>query len=705
MKKTLSILGLSALGIAGVASLGSCSKEDSTESLDISINYTNGDEHYGVTYQGATSTDALDGTTLTKNTILPTWKAFGEAVNLKIRDAADYTKTYDKEWEEYTTSGFVKGKNQIDLMMCDGKKSADAANAGKLYSISQALKDGKLPNYKKWLEKNDPSGSMMKSMASTDGQVYYTPYFDGLNNIECMFMMNREMVEKLLDNDGDYDTTAAKTSNFKAQVAAMNNAKVTISKNGKKETIEVTIPAEKNIITQQNNLDTRNGQTYTQTLKAYLNEIYATQLTNGTFSKLSDIFCSESACYNADELIALLRCVQYNPKYLTGTDEIYAFAPRAAAGNRQRQIAALMQIWGVRGMNSENGKFYYDNNGKLVDGRTQQATYDAFDNLHELYNEGLFPEKYYKGYNNDTASDTYRKQLLKAGKLFMAYDYSASTMVFNADATSGSKTTSFEAILPPVVQWNDGDNTTDYFHYTEDNRALKSGGWAIPASSDNIDGALKLMDYMFTDEGADLQDYGPNTTVYRKAVVEYDATTKARKAGNGTIDIGGQNVVAISNSILNNASFKSGWNNFYRKMIGSTQGIGHQRSDGLDYQANLSQHGKDSLVKLNACVQNGSFVLATTSAAAGFKASVPTNITIASADSTAIKACTENTNLEGFWKENKNDTTGYSFLIVEGWSGTNTKAKTGVETKQAFLDTFAKIDSIYLAAYNKALGK
>lgn len=36
-----------------------------------------------------------------------------------------------------------------------------------------------------------------------------------------------------------------------------------------------------------------------------------------------------------------------------------------------------MQIWGVRGMNSENGKFYYDNNGKLVDGRTQQATYDA----------------------------------------------------------------------------------------------------------------------------------------------------------------------------------------------------------------------------------------------------------------------------------------------------------------------------------------
>lgn len=66
MKKTLSILGLSALGIAGVASLGSCSKEDSTESLDISINYTNGDEHYGVTYQGATSTDALDGTTLTK---------------------------------------------------------------------------------------------------------------------------------------------------------------------------------------------------------------------------------------------------------------------------------------------------------------------------------------------------------------------------------------------------------------------------------------------------------------------------------------------------------------------------------------------------------------------------------------------------------------------------------------------------------------
>ena len=703
MKKTLSILGLSALGIAGVASLGSCkSKSDSGNNLDVSINYTNGEEHYGVTYQSATSVEALDGSTLTKGTLLPAWNEFGSKLGLTIRDAADYTKKYDAEWEEYTKSEFVYNGQKIDLMMCDGTKSVIPANSGQLYSITKALNEGKLPNFKKWLAKNDPTGSMFKSMESTDGEVYYTPYFDGLNNIEQMFMMNREMVEKLLDAEAPtYDKTAAKTSNFVAQVKPMNNADVIISKNGQKTSIKVTISAEKNIITQQNALTTKNGQTYTEALKAYLNEVYKTQLEDGTFDKLSDIFCSESACYNADELIALLRCVQNNPQYLTGTDTIYAFAPRAIAANRQRQVACLMQIWGVRGMDSENVKLYYDNNGKLLDGRTQKATYDAFDNLHELYLEGLFPQDYHD--NTDTSSDSYRKNGMKNGQLFMAYDYSASTMVYNKDVTSDSKTTSFEAVLPPVVQWDDGDSTTDYFHYTESNRALKKGGWAIPKTSDNIDGALKLMDYMFCDEGADLQDYGPNTTVYRKAITEYDANGN-RKAGAGTIDIGGQNVVAISDKILENASFKSGWNNFYRKMVGSTHGIGHQRSDGLDYQSNLSQHGKVSLQKLNLCVQNGSFVLATTSAAAGFKASVPTSISITSSDSDAIKKLTENTNLDAFWNESGNKTCGYTYLIIGGWSNSNVQSILGgITSKTDLLATFANIDSIYLSAYNKAL--
>lgn len=711
--KLLKVLASGAM-IAALATVASCKKDDEkkkdTTNVHVSINYMDGDTHYGITYQGSTATKDMSDATLTKGTMLPTWKAFAENLGLSLVDSANYTKSYGDEWDQYNKEGFIDTNgNQIDLMMCDGKASATAANAGKLMSITKLLDEGKLPNFKKWLETNDATGSIMGSMKSTDGEVYYTPYFDGLNNVEKMLQMNVEMVEKLLDEETPtFDTTNAKTSNFKAQVPAWDEEVIPVTAaDGKTATtIKVTIPANKNIITQQNAIDTKNGATYTQALRDYIDEVYADYLGEGKlYSKRSEIFTSVSACYNADELVALFRCVQNNPRYLTGGDTIYAFAPRAAAANRQISVLALASMWGVRGLVGEKGQLYFGNDGKLVDGRTQKNTYDAIDNLHELYTEGMFPDKYYAGLNGDTANDTYRKTLLTNGTLFSVYDFNNSTN-FNSDVTSGSKTNKLEAVLPAVAKWDDGNDSTGYFHYTEDNRSLKTGGWAIMADTDNLDDACKLMDYIWTDEGADIQDYGPNTTAYRKAVTTYDANGK-RVAGAGTMDINGSPVVVWSDKITSNASFKSGFANFMRNIVGSTHGIGHRRSDGIDYQTTPSAYGKSGSAKLSTCIANGTMILAT-STGTGFKASVPTNYSINTVMNGQITASINNTEMEAFWKQNKNDPTGFSYAICLGWESTEVKGLlTTSKNKETFLSetNFAAIDAVYLVAYNNAIGK
>lgn len=714
MKKTLKVLAAGAL-VASLATVASCGgKKDKTTSeeqsgkstVHVSVNYLDGSTHYGITYQGATATTDVAGNNLTKGTMLPTWKVFGEKLNLNLVDSADYTKKYDKEWETYTSEGFKDSKgNKIDIMMCDGSKSAIAANQGKLVSIDSLLEQGKLPNFKKWLEKNDAAGTLMSSMKSTDGKVYYTPYFDGLNNIENMLQMNVNMVKALLDEESPvFDTKAASVSGFTAQVPAMENEVIPVTgTDDKATTITVNIPAEKNIITQQNALGTKNGKTYTEALRNYIDEIYGDNIGAGKlYASRSEIFTSKSACYNADELVALFRCVQNNPKLLTGGDEIYAFAPRAAAANRQISVLALAAMWGVRGIKGEKGNFYYGSDGKLVDGRTQANTYKAIDNLAQLYQEGIFPTQYYKGLNGDTNKDTYRQTLLTAGKLFSVYDFNNSTN-FNQDVVPDSKTVNLEAVLPAVAKWDDGDNSTGYFHYSEDNRSLKSGGWSIMADSDNIDGAAKLMDYIWTDEGADIQDFGPNTTDYRKAVTAYDANGN-RVAGEGTMNINGAPVPVYSEKISTNADFIKGFATFMRNVVGSTHGIGHRRSDGVDYQTTPSIYGKSGAAKLSTCIGNGTFILATTSAPAGFKASVPTNFSIPTTSQTLIDASQANKNMTAFWNQSGNDPCGFSKVICDGW--TSVKDTIGGSKADFISDAnFAAIDAVYLKAYNKAIGK
>ncbi len=724
MKKKISLVALSAVALAGGASLASCGNtvtSNGWSDLDIAINYTSGQKVSGVSYQMATST-TLDyaNLSLTKDTTLPTWKAIGDALNLNIRDGAIYTKSLADDWNQYDTSGYKSnGGNLIDLVMGNKTVYQDAVNLQHLIAVSDHL--DKMPNFKAWTQSHS---AIWNSMKFSDGKVYYTPYFDGLDTQECMPLMNIEMTAKLLDELTSFDTDKTLTTKYSKTVdeAATAVETVKVYDAASSSTKEVEIKFAANAVELQNAETTLNGQTAVAALKQALLANYGHLVSvqaggtatgsNVLFNKLSEIFTSQGACYTVDDLVALWRAVYLNSTKLAGEGKtVIPFAPRTAQNNRTRQLTNILQFWGVRGVSGENGLLYFDGNGDLKDARTQASTYTALGYVHQLYEEGLFTKDFIKDpENKEMGSSEFRKKNMTEGTAFMFYDYNTTTAAYNKDQAADSKyKVNIEAILPPFVKWNVGENCTykgenlnNYFHFSEDNRALKDGGWAIPTTTDNLDGALACMDYLFSREGADLQDYGP------EAYKDDNGKTRTGVFRQGLTTVNGNEVVVkISDNVLNaikNSAY--GWNDYYRLFIGSTQGIGHVRSAGLDIQCNVSPKSIEALNKVGAVTAAGAYILAQSSVDAGtsrFFLSVPTSAPLTNAESQAIKDNNDVKAVADFWNYGQSKTVwiGARF-IIGGWDEQN--VKTAVTDYATLSGKFAACDNIYLRAWNRAIG-
>ena len=735
--KFLKVLAATAL-VASLATVASCNDDEKTgggsssttttsqtptfqytkgqgngSTIQLSVHYTASSYHFTPSYQGSAQVQGIGGETLVKGTVLPSWQALGNNLNYKIEDKTDVTKKDLKnEIDGYNKNGY----GDLDLIMIDSSDQANAAkNAGKFKDIGALLDEGKLPNFKHWLDNNGGTeGSLWNSMKASDGKVYQLPYFDGLDFIEKVWLMNQGYIEKLLDGELpstlDSETIpASKLSSFKAHVPFMTNEKVKVSLNGKIDQVVVNFTEAQNIINQQNNLSTKSGASYVKALRDYIDTVYGDYIgANKLYKNRSEIFTSEAACYNADELIALMRCVINNPKFLTDGKQstVYAFAPRTGEGNRVKQLIEFTNIWGAKGVSAEKGYFYFDGKGKLQDARTKDYMYDNLDSLHELYKEGFFPGNFYTG-NGGTVKSEWRSAYVKTGQLFSVYDYNSTSSAFNQDFLGADKSASdIIPMLPPVVKWDDPENSgeNNYFHYSEDNRSLKNGGWSILSSTDNLQGACDLADYLWMPEGADIQDYGPNNTSYRKAVTTYDKYGN-REAGDGTISVKGQDVVEWSDKVINSEigtdSFKGSWNNYARKYIGCSHGVGHQRSDGVDYQVTFSAKAKAGLAKISNAIVAGSMRIAL-STGDGFFKSVPTNFALSTTDLTNIQNCSENTVLNNFWLSDSsvNGREVYAYWICDGQSSPNVTAV--ITSLDTIKKTFEKVDSVFLYAYRSA---
>ena len=640
---------LSATAAVAAVSLASCNGGSSnkrvkdTKNLDISINY-NGAQ--GVSMREDSYTNPVDGLNYTKGKILPLWSRLGELTGYGIKDACSYsTGTINTDFDNIQTDKYASqtsSKRTIDLLYANTSKINPAGAAGQAVNLLDHLDE--MPNFKAFL--NDAENQGIKETITYDGGIYYTPYYDGMNYIEKMISVNHAWVQTLLDaNDTtDFDQTtngtgAAKNVLQEAKYQpfmddnynypdAETEVVVSTSKETNK-TKKIVIKQTTNIIKQQNELlaTGATGAQLAQQLIDYLNAAFDGQVGAGkTYEKLSDIFLSEQAAYNADELIALMRVVKANPGKLTGdaTSEIEVFCPRGATNNRCDNIQDFMGIWGVQGTTGEKDMLYFDADGKLRDAGSTQATYDALDYLQQIYDEGLIINDFSNTSDTVSGGTYYLNRYFShtdknPGNGFMVYDYNASTSACNLRDSAGigtlaSKLTNnqtstryFAPIITPLSYWTTKTSDNDYakgikdnranqtlMRYTEDNRGLKSTSWMIPSNSDNITGALAMMDIMFSEKGAWLNNFGPES--YWE-----EANPTTTYAGKKTPKLSANALKIDANSA----------NDFWSDMrgyVGATHGIGNVRPASLNYQV-TNADGKQGIENMDNAISTGAVTL------------------------------------------------------------------------------------------------
>lgn len=674
MKKKLILTSLLA-GVAAISLTGCDGGSDNPASdtyVDAIVLYQS---NSGMTWRGSNATTLLDGQTYRQGDMLPMWKELEKKFNVTFRDQGDYSQNSTRNAvDKYMNDGYkgVTGEN-VELVMTTNSQTRQMANEGKLLPLDEHL--DKMPNFKEYLETHP---SVAAQLYQADGHIYATPYFDGADSLEKYFMLNADYVKKLLDdanavNSMDTSTTINTVYTPFYETTAGQTVLVTNAAGTDAEAIEIgSSSLGANAIAAQNSLTTaKNGQNLVTALRNYLDDAYRyNDELKALYPNRSDIFLSASACYNVDDLVALMRCVKANPQYLAGKSNINVFFTRSGEANRQRQAAELIAFFGVRGISSESEKLYFDKNGELQDMRIEREAYEALQKVNQMYQEQLIVQNYDNG-NGGQKESEWRSALLADGTGFCSYDYTGTTSPYVTGPSA-----SYTAVLPPVADWdvdNDPDGnalTADWIHFSEDSRALKDGGWVIPADadSDKIDVCLQIMDYMFTDEGADLQDYGPNTTQFRAKVIEYDENgnrkTTAASDPEAMISLNGNDCVIIAQSVFDDIEAKElGWNNYYRRYIGSTHGIGHIRSDGLDYQTTCDAL-KDGMQNVSTAIVAGAMFICTTKTQGTFYSCAPSSYAINSADQQLIDStCGYMTTL---WREDSgSDSCGYTPLIKD----------------------------------------
>lgn len=583
MKKVFAVLLMLVVALGLVACKDEPSEvdygfnDDFTEEvqLDVAINYAG---NTFISYNRPTPYQAPNGKTYNTGSLLPVWEQIGEEWKVNFVDKATSSDSNTaNQFTRMATNGFA----DADLINGTGAGIAEAGMRGEFVNLNDYI--DYMPNLKTFLEDNP---GVKSSMTSANGGIYFTPYFDGFQEIERMNLMRYDWVKDILDAadttafDTDLVTTQAyyeknMPDTLDVDVRTGNAAGTAVSTINKKYT--------QNIIDILDGLTTRNGKTMADAFRQYIDATYGTQ-----YAKRSDLFLGFNAAYDADEMVALMRIVQANPNYLTREfgagnelDHVEVLFPRD--NTRINNLLFFTQAFGVRGFESRNEAFFFGEDGKLVDGRANPANWDAIERLNQLYKEGLIYQNPDLGYNGTTGSDSIRSNVLKTSSAFMSYDYNGTSTQKSFYEAGRLLDPTFEwgFVLPPVNDWlGDGE----YFHFSESVRSVKSEAWGIPAhvTGLKLSRALKVVDYLYSKEGNDLFLFGPD------------------EWRDGTFVYNGETLPKLSQDTLDEIATLTGGShiNYLRWYMGATLPIGHVRTLGLEYQT-LSPDGKASQERIN----------------------------------------------------------------------------------------------------------
>ena len=524
-----------------------------------------------------------DGKTYNAGDLKPTWVAIQDTLNIKfesIYQGNGAAKEFDY-WKEQM--------DKVDVLSGTAAKLSEAGEAGLVVNIADYL--DQMPNFKAYLEAN-PIVRLSITGNTDTGAIYFSPYFDGVDDIERMPLMRIDWVQKLLDGEGAFEAEACKTqSTFAYEPFMPTEGTIDIETPNLEgtavETVTKNYDAYGNIVAKMNEKGSMSGVEAVNMLREYIDKTY-----NGYYgTERSSLFIGQNAAWDADELVALLRCVVNNPQTLNGTDVVQGLFSRED-GNNQRRVDMFRfagMLFGVRGLESRQDYLYVDADNMLRDARQELATYEALARMHTLVEEGLISQAFVNG--EDVKTQNYLEQDLG----FMHYDYNQTQTLYNETVLQDGE--KYEAVMVPVSRWNDGTEDK-YMRFTESWRSVKTDGWGISKAGvgddeNKLNAALTLIDYAYSPEGVIRMSYGPDEFIKTKEDGTYE-----------TFDFNGQQMPVIADATREElwAVGKGNYTNYARQYLGST--LSFMKSQAFEFQCTCDA-GREGAGKISKAIALG----------------------------------------------------------------------------------------------------
>ena len=598
-----------------------------------------------------------DGNTYNTGDLKPTWVAVREKLNIGFEN--HYQGKSAKDEFEYWKAKL----NEIDMVSGTASQLSEAGVAGNLINIAEYL--DYMPNFKAYLEAN-PIVRLSITGDTATGAIYFSPYFDGVNDIERMPLMRTDWVEKLLNGEGDFTADASndlKAAAYDPYMPTTGKVQVDVVKADASGVEKVTkdYDAAGNIVAKMNAelaKGTVTGVQAVNMLRDYIDAAYD----NYYGTNRADLFIGQNAAWDADELVALLRCVVANPQTLNGTDAVAGLFSRED-NNNQRKIDVFRfagTLFGVRGLESRQDYLYIDTDGKLHDARQEEATYVAIERMNAMAQEGLIANSFI----NNEASKT--ELMLSEDKGFMHYDYNQTQTIHNETLLQAGE--KYMAVMVPVAHWFDGSEGGVYMRFTESWRSVKTDGWAISkagvaGSTDRLNAALALIDFAYSEQGQILMSYGPDAFIKTKADGSYV-----------TFDFNGKQMPVIADATFEELWDKAGGNytNYARQYLGST--LSFVKSQAFEYQCTHAV-GKEGAGKISKAIALGTIKhpeLAITENP--WYTSVPTVLPTTKAENDIIAGYT-NLASSGKFSQSKNQFNLLVDIICKGYTGEGTDSR------------------------------
>ena len=591
-----------------------------------------------------------DGITYHAGDLKPTW------VEVENRLGMVFENQYQGNSASNEFDFWKERLGEVDMVSGTAAKLTEYGEAGSIVNIADYL--DMMPNFKAYLEANPIVRLSITGNVDT-GAIYFSPYFDGVNDIERMPLMRVDWVQKLLDGEGEFTaeqcgTLAAAVYEPYMPISGEVDVDVVTLDGTATETITKNYDAAGNIVAVMNDALAAGEVTGVQAvnmLRDYIDTAY-----NGYYgTERSDLFVGQNAAWDADELVALLRCVVANAYTLNGTDSVQGLFSRED-NNNQRRVDMMRfagTLFGVRGLESRQDYLYVGADGELHDARQEVYAYQAMEKMNAMVQEGLISKAFVDMSEESTA--TY----LENDMGFMHYDYNQTQTVYNeTKLQDGEK---YMAVMVPVARWYDGtdDENGVYMRFTESWRSVKTDGWGISVAGvegnqDKLYACLKLIDYAYSEEGQILMSYGP------------DAFIKTNDDGSYvTFSFNGKEMPVIADATFAELWEKASGNytNYARQYLGST--LSFAKSQAFEYQC-TSEAGKEGAGYISNAIALGTIKhpeLALTDNA--WYASVPTVLPTSSVENDQINSLTELTNN---FSQNKGGENIFVDQIVNGYT-------------------------------------